>query len=158
MKIGFNEIANRITGISCPFFGVSWQPKESIRTVAKRIITELEDRRVLYSPYELEVPKACISAIVEIRRILTAGLNEIENDEELSASFRAMRSSCRKFLNRVEGLNVHSVPGTTINDWVFLSSLGELRGIFGLYIAKISVSYGIDVEEGLAEIIPEPDK
>lgn len=33
----------------------------------------------------------------------------------------------------------------------------ELRGTSGIYIAKIAVAYGIDIEEDLASIIPGED-
>ena len=160
MKINFQEIANRITGISCPFFGISWEPKESNRKVARKIIANLEDRRVLYSPYILEIPSHCIKSIHEIRQILTNELSKMQNDDELSNNLRGMRSACRKFLNKVERIenSLNPIPGTTINDWIFLSSLGELRGVFGIFIAKLAVSYGLSVEEELAEIIPLIDK
>ena len=55
MKIPFTEIANRITGISTPVFGVSWNPPTLDSDIAKKLLTFFEDRRVLYrSPYHLE--------------------------------------------------------------------------------------------------------
>ncbi len=58
----FEEVIKRVTGISCPFFGISWQPPEARRAVARRVLTFLEDRRVLYAPTELEVPDHCIES------------------------------------------------------------------------------------------------
>ena len=46
--MNFTDIRERLTGISCPFFGISWNPTEIDRTKANRIIRFLEDRRVLY--------------------------------------------------------------------------------------------------------------
>jgi len=43
MKMNIKEIGKRITGISVPFFGVSWNPPESERKVAKRIMSFLDD-------------------------------------------------------------------------------------------------------------------
>lgn len=40
----FSEIANRLTGISTPFGGASWQPAEREIAAARRIIVFLEDR------------------------------------------------------------------------------------------------------------------
>ena len=57
----FREIRERLTGISCPIFGVSWNPSETERTKAIKIIRFLEDRRVLYNPYEQE----CLISIIE---------------------------------------------------------------------------------------------
>ncbi|MDE2346796.1 MAG: hypothetical protein KGL13_10065, partial [Gammaproteobacteria bacterium] len=63
----FKDIAARLTGISSPIFGVSWKPPETERSVAKRVIAFLEDRRVLYSPSEMEVPDHCVESVLDIR-------------------------------------------------------------------------------------------
>ena len=97
----FQEIANRLTGISVPVFGVSWNPPEPQVTVARRVITFLEDRRVLYVPSEMETPDYCVKSILEIRQYLTKELASLESSTELAASLRAMRAACRKFLNTV---------------------------------------------------------
>ena len=41
----FSEILNRLTGISCPVFGISWNPVDTERSIARRIIIFLEPRR-----------------------------------------------------------------------------------------------------------------
>jgi hypothetical protein len=51
--------------------------------VARRIITFLEDRRVLYNPYHMEDPRHCIQSVIEIRQFLTAELSNLSGDEEL---------------------------------------------------------------------------
>ena len=56
----FTEIASRLTGVTCPVFGVSWNPPEAEVTAAKRAVAFLEDRRVLYQPTEMEIPDHCI--------------------------------------------------------------------------------------------------
>lgn len=161
MEMNFKEVANRITGISCPFFGVSWNPPESERKIAKRVITYLEDRRVLYSPYEIEVPMHCVDSVIEIRRNLTNELGSITKDSEIEKSLRALRAACRKFLAKVgnsKDPRYLRQPFGNIDSWIFISGLGELRGVFGIHIAKIAVSYGIDIEKDLASIIPEVDQ
>jgi hypothetical protein len=161
MKMNFKEVANRITGISCPFFGVSWNPPESERKIAKRVITYLEDRRVLYSPYDLEVPMHCVDSIIEIRRYLTNEIGSITKDSEIEKSLRALRAACRKFLDKV-GNNADTRylrhPFDNISSWIFITGLGELRGVYGIHIATMAVSYGIDIEKDLASIIPESDE
>ena len=42
----FREITSRLTGISSPIFGVSWNPPPAEVTIARRAIAFLEDRRV----------------------------------------------------------------------------------------------------------------
>jgi hypothetical protein len=161
MKMNFQEVSHRITGISCPFFGVSWNPPESERRIAKRIISFLEDRRVLYSPYDLEVPMHCVDSIIEIRRYLTNELGSITKDSEIEKCLRALRAACRKFLDKV-GNNTDTKylrhPFDNISSWIFITGLGELRGVFGIHIAQMAVSYGIDIEKDLASIIPVVDE
>jgi len=59
----FKEIASRLTGIGTPVFGVSWVPQEAEVTVARRVITFQEDRRLLYNPGEMEMPERCATLL-----------------------------------------------------------------------------------------------
>ena len=67
----FSEVARRLTGISTPIFGVSWEPGEADTAVARRILAFLADRQVLFSPYALELPEHCVQSVIEIRYFLT---------------------------------------------------------------------------------------
>lgn len=158
VQMKFQEIANRLTGISIPVFGLSWNPPEPQVTVARRIITFLEDRRVLYSPSEMEDPRHCVLSILEIRKFLTTELSNLESSTELAASLRAMRAVCRKFLNIVGTEDGEVVRyGGHLGSWAsweFNGALGELRGVFGIHIARLAAHYGLDVEDDLASILP----
>lgn len=99
----FEDIVKRLTGISTPFFGVSWNPPEAERDIARRIIAFMEDRRVLYAPSEMEVPQHCVDSVIHIREFLTDEIGKLETDKEIAKSLRAMRAACRKFLSRVGG-------------------------------------------------------
>ena len=71
MKTSFTKIAKSLTGFSTPFFGVSWNPPETDREKARKLIIFLEDRRVLFYPYDMEIPFQVNESILEIRRYLT---------------------------------------------------------------------------------------
>jgi hypothetical protein len=128
----FEEIINRITGISCPVFGISWNPPEAERSIAKRAITFFEDRRVLYSPSEIEIPDHCVQSVIRIREFLTNELASANLKGEIIESFRAMRSACRKFLNTVQAesdgriVRFANSPGHYAS-WEFNQALGEMR-------------------------------
>ena len=47
----FTELLNRLTGISCPVFGVSWNPRDTERSIARRIIIFLEPSSRFYIPH-----------------------------------------------------------------------------------------------------------
>jgi hypothetical protein len=154
----FSEIANRLTGISTPLGGVSWQPTDLEVSAARRVIAFLEDRRVLYAPDSLEVPEHCVHSVLEIRRFLSNELGKLETGSEFAASLRAMRAACRKFLDRVgtDGREVILYADHYNNwaSWTFYSALGEVRGTFGIHLAKIAAEFKLDIEDRLAEILP----
>ncbi|HOF33063.1 MAG TPA: hypothetical protein PK624_05325 [Spirochaetota bacterium] len=161
MIMKFSEIRERITGINCSVFGISWNPSEAECNIAKRIIRFLEDRRVLYSPSEMEVPNHCVQSIIEIRKFLTTELQSLSNKSKLYDPVKAMRISCRKFLDKMNIEDNRFMDNARSwghwASWTFASALGELRGNFGIMVAQIATLYGIDVEDDLASIIPEKD-
>lgn len=157
----FKEIASRLTGFSVPVFGVSWNPPEAERSIARRMITSLEDKRVLYNPNHLEVPEHCIHSVVEIRHLLTHELSTLQQESALGMHLRGMRAACRKFLDTVQADERVSRFGMSPGhyaSWIFLSAVGELRGVFGLHVAAIAAQYGLDVEKDLASILPVKDE
>ena len=158
----FSEIAGRLTGISTPLGGVSWQATETEAAAARRVISFLEDRRVLYAPDELEVPAHCVHSVLEIRRFLTTELGKLENGSDLTASLRAMRAACRKFLERVsadgdERTILYANHQGHWASWTFYSALGEMRGTFGVHLAPIAAQFKLDIEDNLASILPAKD-
>lgn len=154
----FSEIINRLTGISCPVFGLSWNPVDTERSIARRIIVFLEPRRVLYSAYEYESVCPCITSVTEIKIILLPELQQIDENSELNSYIRAMRNACNKFLSKCpdrKDFRCHACQSGNIDNWIFTSAVGELRGVFGVMVGQIAKSYGLDVEDDLAQIIPE---
>lgn len=155
----FKNIIKRLNGISTPVFGVSWNPNKTNKDRAREIITFLEDRRVLYNPSEMEMPDHCVQSVLEIRRFITQTIATVQSTD-LQESLRAMRASSRKFLDTV-GINEDIIKfghhGGHWANWEFNGAIGELRGVFGIHIARIAVMYGIDVEEDLARILPAID-
>jgi len=159
--VRFKDIASRLTGFSTPIFGVSWKPPETQRSVAKRVVAFLEDRRVLYSPSEMEVPDHCVQSVLDIRKFLTTEIAQLDEKADLTASLRAMRAACRKFLSTVQADEGRIIRfGAQFGhyaSWTFNGALGEMRGVFGIHIAKLATGYGVDVEDELAVIIPGED-
>lgn len=157
----FKDIIKRLTGISTPIFGVSWNPENTERDIAQQVISYLEDRRVLYNPTEMECPDHCVQSVLQIREFLTSKIGELPENTEISKSLRAMRAACRKFLNEVDDPHGDAVRfgfhRGHFASWKFLSAIGGLRDVFGIHVAKIAVAYGIDVEKELASILPEKD-
>ncbi|MGE8397999.1 MAG: hypothetical protein ACN6NT_10385, partial [Comamonas sp.] len=59
----FKEILASVTGVSTPIFGIQWKPLTAEVTIAKDILRELEDKRVLYRPHDMEDSMHCHSSV-----------------------------------------------------------------------------------------------
>ncbi len=152
--IPFADIARRITGISTPVFGVSWNPPESTRDVVQRLVAFLEDRRALYAEYHMEYGPWVEKSVLDIRRELTDILQDCPEDEHLTGPMRAMRGACRKFLDQMGhpgSASRHRFLPYEASMW---EALGQLRAIFGLYLARLCAAFGVDAEPDLATIFP----
>ncbi|MCK6430125.1 MAG: hypothetical protein L6Q72_13720 [Burkholderiaceae bacterium] len=154
----FREIVSRVTGLSVPIFGAQWNPPEAECAVVRRVIAFLEDRRVLFAPSEMEVPHHCVESVLRIREFLTNELTKLDPAKEVALSLRAMRAACRKFLATVAAderqiIRFGAERGHYAS-WVFNGALGELRGVFGIHVARLAASHGMDVEDELASILP----
>jgi hypothetical protein len=156
----FKEVLTRLTGISCTVFGVSWNPPEAEIAVARRVLAFLEDRRVLYRPYDMEVPRHCEDSVIEMRKFLTDEIAKLDKSKEIAQSLRGMRAACRKFLDLSPGSRTAPFSPRRFHgawdDWLS-DSLGELRGTFGIHVARLAAEYGLDIEDELASILPERD-
>jgi len=145
----FSELASRLTGISIPVFGVSWQPPEPERKIIRKLLIFLEDRRALYNPFAFETDHQVTASVIDIRTALTDVIQQLPESSEAVSRIRAMGAACREYLNKsMERDNF---------DWRhqgFLSHLGRLRTIFGYHIAQLAIIYGIDVKGELANILP----
>ena len=155
LKVWFKDIISRITGVSVPFFGISWSPPDSERKVIRDIFIYLEDRRALYNPYAHEIMHEVAQSIIEIRRELTLAIQRLSDDSKAIPFLRNMRSACREYLD--------STRAQWADHFIFQLSLGRLRALFGENIAFLAAIYGIDIDGELAAILPpqyvidEPD-
>jgi hypothetical protein len=156
------EILSRLTGLNLGPLGAQWNPPEPEVFKARRILTQLEDRRVLYNPSSLEIPQHCVESVIEIRRLITSELGGLNDRSPLSNSLRAMRAACRKFLDHIQTSDRNLVPHGWDHghwaSWDFNAALGELRGVFGVHVAQIAALYRLDIEQGLASILPGLDE
>src|SRR5262249_53409019 len=117
--------------------------------------------RVLYDPSQLETPRYCVESVLEIRRFLTDEIGSLSFDNALAQDLRGMRAACRKFLGTVQNddrdIVMFAHHQGHYASWIFFGALGEMRGVFGIHIARIALQYGVDVEDDLASILPARD-
>lgn len=147
MKVQFKDLVSRITGISVPVFGLSWQPPESERKVVRDVLVFLEDRRALYNDFAHEIEEQVSESVLQIRSELTNAIRRLPDESKATASFRAMRAACRQYLDDTQVRDCPRFFGA-------MAELGRLRATFGFHVACLALQYGIDVEGELATILP----
>jgi hypothetical protein len=155
-RMKFTEVASRITGFSIPLFGVSWQPPVSDVGAAKKLIAFLEDRRVLYSPYEVEIVDHIFMSVIEIRHFLTDILTAGGIGKELEDHVRALRGACRAFMSNDTKHGRYANYTSGLQNFKLNQELGEFRRTVGFHVAALSTRYGINIEDDLASILPSP--
>jgi hypothetical protein len=164
MKIDFKKLVGRLTGFSIPIFGVSWNPPEIDRDVAGRIITFLEDRRIIhhdrslinYLGHHTDIP---LRSILEIRGYLTKEMQRLARDSALFEILEGMRKACRACLEHFELADLADdatyIPiGNDLGNALYWSALIEFKTRMGLLITTMAVQYGIDIPEELVQHLP----
>ena len=149
VKLKGKSLASRLTGISTPIGGISWTPPVDERDQARRLITFLNDRGVLFEPYGLEVGPHVIQSVLEIRQRLTQVLEDVGESPPLGESLVAMRSACRKFLRLTQ-----TPPRNHRGMGELVTHIGELRALFGLHLARVACAYSLELDPHLEAILP----
>ena len=131
-------------------------PSESEAHVARRVLAYMEDRRVLYQPGALEIPRQCVESVLDMRRFLTGELGGLDQSSDLVAMLKDIRAACRKFLDDVNPTRDYwlVMPPGHYASWTFYPALGALRYATGAGLDKMARAYGLTVEPDLASIFP----
>jgi hypothetical protein len=144
------------TGVGAFGFSINWEKVPGDEEVARRVITYLEDRRLLFGERHTQDQMHCVGSAIGIRNFLTKELMNGKPGKSLAASLRAMRAACRNFVEAAgpDARNFRFRDGHHTD--LFSLALGELHTLVGLQLAVIANQYGIEIEDDLARILP-PD-
>jgi hypothetical protein len=144
----------RLTGISTPWGGASWDYRETDADIARRLITFLEDRRVLYEPLNAQTFFYVGRSAGEIRETLTGALDGV-TAEPLAELIREVRALLRGFMSELDRIAQSGLYEPFERDQQVLA-LGEMRGRVNPLVAQIAAKYEIEVEEELAAALNPP--
>ncbi|TIP11457.1 DUF6650 family protein [Mesorhizobium sp.] len=149
--------ARKVTGFSTPLGGVSWSdPGPAESEIVRRFLVFLEDRRVLYNPFDMETEAEVEHSIHQIREECTKTIQALTADAFAVTPVRAIREAGRQFHDDqrehyrhfdFQWRGNHPTPA-------FFVALGAFRATVGHQIAVLAGRHEIDVEGPLASIMP----
>lgn len=145
----------RPTGVGGFGFSINWEKVPGDEEVARRVITFLEDRRLLFGKRHCEDELECTRSAIGGRNRITDELTQAKPGKSLDKSLRAMRIAFRQFVDAAgpNAVNFRGYRGPAAMD-PYGMALENLRTLVGLHVAVIAAQYGITVEPDLAQILP----
>lgn len=151
-------MGKRLTGISFPWGGIQWETVEGDKHVARRVISFLEDRRLLFADRHVEDQHHCVASALEIRKYLGREISAAKPGKTLEQTLKAMRAAFRKFVEAAgpDAINFFGQRWHYEAD-PFSLALGDLRTSVGMHIAAIAVKFDLEIDDELASIVPPGD-
>jgi hypothetical protein len=149
----------RITGLSA--WGTQWERKDDDKEIARRVLNLLQDRRMLWEDFSLEIMEHCGRSADHARRELGVLIDNPEIGDELAAQVRALQGLFRNFMREIGPYDSEHHWGT--RGWrphgidPLSMALGRLRGLAGAHIGQLAAQYDLDVSPELASIVPDED-
>lgn len=126
--------------------------------LAGLLLLRLADRRVLYNPFEWEMPDHCLRSVREIRDGLTELLGQLPPDSLLAADLRDLRAVCRTFFDSLRPAAPRGgAPRLRgIDGWRLRDALMAMRETFARVLGGLAQRYSLTPERELARLIAEP--
>jgi hypothetical protein len=149
------ELVARLTGIRTPIGGIDWQPAPEERERARLVLAYLAEQQALWDPYDVAISAFVVQSIVDLRGQLRSDLDGLATDSVLRQGLQAMHAACRKFLE--ENQSPRSGYGPPYEAQLH-STLGELRALCGIHVARIACAYDLEVDAHLEGILPPEPK
>jgi hypothetical protein len=154
-KLKGRELATRLTGILTPTGEISWKPPVDERNKARRLLVYLAGQKALHYPYDREIGTFIVQSILDISERLTRDIETLSMNSLLRKILRGMQAACRKFLD--ENQSPSAGYGWPYEAQLYCT-LGELRALLGIHIARIAYAYDLEVDACLGDILPpEPE-
>lgn len=154
--IGAAMVRYRLTGISP--WGVQVEKKDDQREIARRVLNLLADRRMLWRDFSLEIEEHCVRSASETRGRLGTLLDNPEIGDELSRRVKALQAAFRSFMGEVGPYDdMRGYRGGSYGTDPLSVALGQLRGVVGVLVGELASTYGLEVCDELATIVPDLD-
>lgn len=101
----------------------------------------------------MEDANHCAQSVIEIRSELTKVIQALKCSSNLAKALKRMRIASQEFSNKLGHPKYHQFD-LPVQVSILERELFKLRVKFGISVAEMAVSYGLDVDDGLASIMP----
>lgn len=137
----------KITGISSPFVGISWEYVENEKQYIQKLFYFLETKRLLVNPIDMELPNQCVGSALEIKDFIVKLLCNFKFSFDGERILKELCNACNDFL---DGLNKkqrpHIIYKNHSGDWEdndFSNIMKIFRTVFRTKIACMEKNYGL---------------
>lgn len=134
--------------------GVQFEPKDDDREIARRVVNDLSDRRMLWKDFSREIEEHCVESAIQLRRQLGEHLNTRGISTELAKRIQLIQRLLRSFIDEL-GDDPHMHYRMAAGTDPLSVALGRLRALVGVQVGDLAASYGLDVPDDLATIVPD---
>lgn len=145
----------KVTGLSTPFGGISWEYSETEKKGVQELFFFLETKRILVNPIEMEIKQWCIESAFEIKKKITEIYSQYHFSNHTTDCIRSMIDACNNFLDKINDVKETGIIYKNGNgDWVdstFSSAMKQFRKSFRDNINLLSYAYNVTFNK----IIPE---
>lgn len=138
----------RITGLSTPFGGVSWEYTTSPKKRIMDFFLFLESKRLLTNPWYLEVVSQCVESALEIKTALVSITEDVDFTEGDYFVISAMLDASNKFLdelNKIQGFVPHIHTGNNLFDYALKKYRDEIVNGIKYFEVSYNVKFGKDL-------------
>jgi hypothetical protein len=141
-----NLITSCLEGsLNITFNALKYIQQHDERSLAKKIVNELDDKGALFVAYNLENSYFVAESLKELRTSMTSLLSQIPDESPLLIICKSIREACRYYMN--------TTPlDAGVKELEY--SLGSVRKIVGVNVKRISDTYGVSPGPKLSKIMP----
>lgn len=125
-------------------------------SIAKKIITSLEDRRALWQTFDAEFPDRVRQSLDHLRYRLVDLRSELTDGSPLDQVLLSLTKTIHVFFNAVESSDLMRLRCDSNDpEWRhFSDALATLRKAIGLQISNLANAYGVTLSSDLKSIAP----
>lgn len=146
-------IPKRLNGVGLLGVSLGWDYVESNRDVVRRVLTNLEDKQVLWMERHREDAEACRLSAQKIRDLLTLEIPNVKHGGSLEASFKRIRTAARDFVRAAGPSSEHFIRDLSH----FWACLEAMRLSIGEEVVALANEFNIALEDDFVRSLPAQD-